>query len=125
MKIYKTRIDGDIIHNNFKTEFFIDTKLIKLWFNLNMFTCAIYLKEQSVGTLDLENNKLYDGGDGTLNYILRHFTNRQFEILRKNIKKTYIQILKIKYNEICGNDFVISDEHLNEYEKYRKIIDRI
>lgn len=125
MKIEKIKIEGRAIHNEFKTEFFIDTKHIKLWFNLNYFTCGIYWNELSVGTLDMEIPRYYDGSDKTLKYLHKYFTNRQFEILKKQIKKAYMQILKIKYDEICGNDFVISDKHLNEYENYRKIIDKL
>lgn len=125
MKIEKIKIDDRILHDFFKTEFFIDTKLTRLCFNLNMFTCSILLRERNIGTLDLNNNKFYDGGDGTLNFIYRVLTVRQYGILRKQIKKAYKQILKIKYEEFFENDFLLNDEQIKKYEKYREKIDRI
>lgn len=123
MDIYKTNND-----NIFYTFIKIDNKKIELDFVLtveNSFYCDVFIQNK-------ENikNKTYltvqQYNFNKKNFIIpiqefnKYLTNRQIELLKKEIKKAYMQILKIKYDEIFENCFVPSDEKIKEYEKYRK-----
>lgn len=63
---------------------------------------------------------IYRTNNNNILYTFTKIDNKQIELLKKEIKKAYMQILKIKYDEIFENCFVPSDEKIEEYEKYRK-----
>ena len=46
-------------------------------------------------------------------------------LLKKKIKNAYMEILKIKFDDIVNDGFLVSDKQIEEYEKYRKYIDKM
>lgn len=127
MEIYNTNNK-----NMFYTFINIDNKEIELDFVLtveNHFYCDCFIRTQKD-----KCNKTYSG---ILKYNFNenifeinscniiNLTNRQIKILKKKIKLAYMEILKIKFDDITNNKFLISNKELKEFEKYRKFIDKI
>lgn len=122
MDIYKTNND-----NIFYTFIKIDNKKIELDFVLtveNNFYCDVFIQNK-------ENikNKTYltvqQYNFNKKNFIIpiqefnKYLTNRQIELLKKEIKKAYNKILKIKFEEIFGQNIDLNNA-IDKYEKYRK-----
>lgn len=127
MEIYNTNNK-----NVFYTFISIDNKEIELDFVLtveNHFYCDCFIQTQKD-----KCNKTYSG---ILQYNFNenifkinscniiNLTNRQIKILKKKIKLAYMEILKIKFDDIVNDGFLVSDKQIEEYEKYRKYIDKI
>lgn len=123
MDIYRTNNN-----NIFYTFTKIDNKQIELDFVLtveNNFYCDVFIQnKENIKNKTYLTVQQYNFNEK--NFIIpiqefnKYLTNRQIELLKKEIKKAYMQILKIKYDEIFENCFVPSDEKIEEYEKYRK-----
>lgn len=122
MDIYRTNNN-----NIFYTFTKIDNKQIELDFVLtveNNFYCDVFIQNK-------ENikNKTYltvqQYNFNKKNFIIpiqefnKYLTNRQIELLKKEIKKAYMQILKIKFEEIFGQNIDLNNA-IDKYEKYRK-----
>lgn len=127
MEIYNTNNK-----NIFYTFISIDNKEIELNFVLtveNYFYCDCFIQTQKD-----KCNKTYSGilqynfnknifNINSCNII--NLTNRQMGLLKKKIKSAYMEILKIKFDDIVNDGFLVSDKQIEEYEKYRKYIDKI
>lgn len=122
MDIYRTNNN-----NIFYTFTKIDNKQIELDFVLtveNNFYCDVFIQNK-------ENikNKMYltvqQYNFNEKNFIIpiqefnKYLTNRQIELLKKEIKKAYNKILKIKFEEIFGQNIDLNNA-IDKYEKYRK-----
>lgn len=122
MDIYRTNNN-----NIFYTFTKIDNKQIELDFVLtveNNFYCDVFIQNK-------ENikNKTYltvqQYNFNKKNFIIpiqefnKYLTNRQIELLKKEIKKAYNKILKIKFEEIFGQNIDLNNA-IDKYEKYRK-----
>lgn len=127
MEIYRTNN-----RNIFYTITKIDNKKIELDFILTVkdhFHCDIFiqnkqnLKDQTYTTIQQYNFKKHDFVISKMNFN-KYLTNRQIELLKNKIKKAYLDILKIKYDDIFENDSSFFNNNLiDEYENYRKYID--
>ena len=128
MEIYNTNNK-----NIFYTFIKIDNKEIELDFVLTVednFYCDIFIKtkenmkNRSYLTVQQYNFNKHDFVIPRKEFN-KYITNRQIDLLKKEIKKAYMKILKIKYEEIIEseNKMIIDDKKIDEYEKYRKYID--
>ena len=123
MEIYNTNNK-----NIFYTFISIDNKEIELDFVLtveNHFYCNCFVQTQKDKKAKKYSEILqYNFNNNNFNINIR-LTNRQIKLLKKKIKLAYAEILKIKFNDIIDNDFLISNEEIKEFEKYRKFIDKM
>lgn len=122
MDIYKTNND-----NIFYTFIKIDNKKIELDFVLtveNNFYCDVFIQNKE----NIKNKTYLTVQQYNFNkkdFIIpiqefnKYLTNRQIELLKKEIKKAYNKILKIKFEEIFGQNIDLNNA-INKYEKYRK-----
>ena len=126
MEIYKTNNS-----NIFYTFLQIDNKKIELDFVLTVkekFYCNIFIQNKSNlkngihKTVQQYNFKIHNF-IAPKEEINKYLTNRQIDLVKKGIKKAYMEILKIKFEKIIKNKFFIKDNELKEYENYRKYID--
>lgn len=126
MEIYKTTNK-----NIFYTFCKIDNKKIELDFVLtveNDFYCDVFIqtkenvKKKTYLTIQQYNFNIHDFVISKKDFN-KYLTNRQIDILKKEIKKAYKNILSIKFDELTEDKTKINYKNMKEYEKFRKYID--
>lgn len=126
MEIYKTNNE-----NIFYTFCKIDNKKIELDFVLtveNDFYCDVFIqtkenvKKKTYLTIQQYNFNIHDFVISKKDFN-KYLTNRQIDILKKEIKKAYKNILSIKFDELTEDKTKINYKNMKEYEKFRKYID--